>query len=76
MKIQATNITVQVPRDSNRKGAIFLIGRVYSPLSAQSSYQKMDHPPPAISKKNFWNIVPQGSLRQARLGIVWDCYPS
>jgi hypothetical protein len=58
MKIQITNVTVQVPRDSNRKGAIFLIGRVYSPLSAQSSYP----PPSATPKNNFWNTDPQGEF--------------
>jgi hypothetical protein len=69
MKIQITNVTVQVPRDSNRKGAIFLIGRVYSPLSAQSSY-----PPPQQPQKIIFGILTlRGSLRQARLGLVWDC---
>jgi hypothetical protein len=37
-KIQTTNVTVQVHRKSDRKRAIFPIGRVYSPLSDKSSY--------------------------------------
>jgi hypothetical protein len=52
-KIQITNVIVQVPKDSNRKGAIFLIDRFYSPL-----YTSLQQPP----KKNFWNTALQGEF--------------
>jgi hypothetical protein len=53
----------KVPRDSDKKGSIFLIGSVYSPLSARSSYQRW-----ATSthnhKKEFLNVAPQGEFEE------------
>jgi hypothetical protein len=37
MKIQTTNVIVQVPRDNNRKGAMFLIGRVIAPCHLEAA---------------------------------------
>jgi hypothetical protein len=61
--INNLDVTVQVPRDNNRKGAIFLIRRVYSPLSSLSSYRRWTTPLPATPKKKcFGNIVLQGEF--------------
>jgi hypothetical protein len=67
---------VQVPRDSDRKRATFLIDRVYSPFSAQSSYQRWTTPLQQPPKRIFGILSLKGSLREACLGIVWDCSPS
>jgi hypothetical protein len=50
-KIQTTNLTVQVPRNSDRKGVIYLIGRVY--LISLKQLLKTNHPPSTTPKMNF-----------------------
>jgi hypothetical protein len=73
-KSPAINVTVHVPRDNKRKGAIFLIGST-TPCHLKATTED-GHPFQQPQRRIFGILSLRGSLRQARLGIVWDCSPS
>jgi hypothetical protein len=70
-----TNVNIQVCRNSNGKGAIFLIGCLQLPIRTKQHQRRttfLQQPHNRICEI----VLLRGSLRQARLGIVWDCSPS
>jgi hypothetical protein len=56
------NVTIQVSRDSDKKEAIFLIGRVLQ-LFCQFKAATEDGPPPSSNlKKEFLEYCPSGGV--------------
>jgi hypothetical protein len=59
---------IKMPRDSDRKGTILLIGRVCSPLSAWSRYQRQTAPLQQPKKEFLKYCLSGGNWSRLRLG--------